>query len=102
MPDDVQSTEETIDGAERVTDADPEPLEIAKPKTQKKRRQRMRIATPEPMATDVTCPKCHAMNATDRQRHIMRVADERGLHHECSVCGTSFHVETAQTDVTRG
>lgn len=36
---------------------------------------------------DPPCPKCDAWNATDRQHHVWRVADERGFHFECNVCG---------------
>lgn len=42
---------------------------------------------------DVECPKCGAMNASARQHHIVLVADERGRHYECSVCGASFDVK---------
>jgi hypothetical protein len=43
-----------------------------------------------PALADDVCPKCGACNATERQHHVLRVADERGLHFECGVCAASW------------
>ena len=45
---------------------------------------------PEPVATDVACPKCGAVNVDDRKHYIWRVADERGLHQECDSCAHAW------------
>lgn len=43
-----------------------------------------------PALPDEACNKCGAMNPNDRQASVWRVADERGLHLECDVCGHAW------------
>lgn len=45
----------------------------------------------EPEITELQCPKCRAENV-GRKLHIWRVADERGVHYECSVCAHAWTI----------
>lgn len=47
------------------------------------------IRVPEPPITELQCPKCGAENV-GRKTHVWRVADERGVHHECQVCAHAW------------
>ena len=42
-----------------------------------------------PALDNVQCPKCRAENI-GRKVAVWRVADERGPHHECSVCAHAW------------
>lgn len=42
-----------------------------------------------PALDHIDCPKCGSGN-TDKKVHIWKVADERGVHHECSVCAHAW------------
>lgn len=56
------------------------------------------LRIPEPMVTELMCPKCGAINVDDRQHYIWRVADERGLHAECDACATFWVPESWKTN----
>lgn len=46
---------------------------------------------PEPLVTQIACPKCGAENLTDRHHRVWRVSDERGPHLECDCCGHEWY-----------
>lgn len=62
----------------------------------------MRVVALEPIAADRHCPKCDSCNSHPAHRHIMRVADERGLHYECNVCGQAWSEHTQARYVCHG
>lgn len=42
-----------------------------------------------PVPLDMMCPKCGSENV-GRKTHLWVVVDERGKHHECSVCAHAW------------
>jgi hypothetical protein len=60
------------------------------------------LRIPEPLASHLACPKCHAENVTDLHHYIWRVADERGLHAECDCCSHAWWPWRERNSAPRG